>query len=329
MWNILSFIKKNLIVSIMISMVLGLVIGFYFNLSKLQSLILPLTMLMIFPMMVNLKLKEILELKKFKLILTALIVNFTILPFVSYFVGNLFFENTNYILAFVIMGSLPTSGMTISWTGFAGGNVKDSVKITILSLFLGSILMPLYIRIFLGTTVSISILNVLRQISLVILVPLILGIITRKFIIKTYGKESFEKIWKRKLPLLSGFGLVLVIFISMGLKAKNIIGNPMEILNLIMPIIVLYFSSFTISSVIGKLMFCRKDSLALVYGTALRNLSIAMGLSVAIFKDQAPPIIMVLSIAYIFQVQASAWYLKLSKVILKKGSLLTKKVCTE
>src|SRR6056297_2428533 len=138
MWKVLQSVKKNLILAIMLSMALGLVTGYYLNLAPLKVLILPLTMFMIYPMMVNLKLSELAELKNFKLLLTALIINFAILPFVAYYIGISFFENTSYILAFVIIASLPTSGMTISWTGFARGSIKDAVKMTILGLLIGS-----------------------------------------------------------------------------------------------------------------------------------------------------------------------------------------------
>lgn len=85
----------------MVSMTLGLVTGYYFDLSPFKVLVLPLTIFMIYPMMVNLKISELAELKNFKLLLTALIINFTILPFVAYYIGVRFFENTSYILAFV------------------------------------------------------------------------------------------------------------------------------------------------------------------------------------------------------------------------------------
>jgi len=139
-------------------MLLGLLIGYYYNLSQLKFFVLPLTMLMIYPMMVNLKLGELTELKNFKLIITALIINFAVIPFVAFTIGNVFFSNTGYLLALIIMGSLPTSGMTISWTGFAKGSVKDAIKITILGLLIGSMLIPVYIKLFLGTAVSISVL---------------------------------------------------------------------------------------------------------------------------------------------------------------------------
>lgn len=74
--------------------------------------------------------------------------------------------------------------MTISWTGFARGSIKDAVKMTIIGLLMGSMLLPVYIRIFLGASVSISILSILRQ------------------------------------ALLLCFGLVNFIFISMALKSK-------------------------------------------------------------------------------------------------------------
>jgi len=262
-----------------------------------------------------------------KLLITALLINFAVIPFVSFFIGSNLFDNTGYLLAFIVMGSLPTSGMTISWTDFAKGSVKDAVKITILGLLIGSMLIPVYIKLFLGTAVSISIFSILRQVVLIIIVPLILGNLTRRILIKKAGKESYEKDWKKKLPLLSSFGLVLIIFISMGLKAKSILNNPSQVLGIIFPVVALYVASFIISTLIGKLFFCRKGSVALVYGTALRNLSIAMGISVSLFSEYASSIVLVLSIAYIIQVQASAWFLKLNEKILSNGALITKTKC--
>ena len=39
---------------------------------------------------------------------------------------------------------LPTSGMTISWTGFAKGNLNAAIKMTVIGLIAGSLATPLY-----------------------------------------------------------------------------------------------------------------------------------------------------------------------------------------
>ena len=55
MWKILQILKKHLSISIAVSMVLGLVVGGLFQVGFLKNLILPLTILMIYPAMVTLK----------------------------------------------------------------------------------------------------------------------------------------------------------------------------------------------------------------------------------------------------------------------------------
>jgi ACR3 family arsenite efflux pump ArsB len=54
MWRFLSKIKEKLSLSILLSMAAGLTVGYFVNTSWLNNLIIPLTILMVFPMMVNL-----------------------------------------------------------------------------------------------------------------------------------------------------------------------------------------------------------------------------------------------------------------------------------
>ncbi len=57
----LGWIKKNLIIMIPIVMVLGLLFGINVNASFLKAGIVPLTFLMVYPMMVNLQIKKYLR----------------------------------------------------------------------------------------------------------------------------------------------------------------------------------------------------------------------------------------------------------------------------
>ena len=59
MFKLLTIIKKNLIISILISIILGVVAGYYLDVSWLRNLILPLTFMLVYPMMVTLKLDYI------------------------------------------------------------------------------------------------------------------------------------------------------------------------------------------------------------------------------------------------------------------------------
>ena len=59
MWKAISFIQKKLVWSIPVSMIAGILVGATTNADPLKALIIPLTFLMVYPMMINLQLQKI------------------------------------------------------------------------------------------------------------------------------------------------------------------------------------------------------------------------------------------------------------------------------
>ena len=165
MWSLFSKLNKNLIIAIPSLMVLGFLFGWQFNAHGLKSLILPFTFLMVYPMMVTLKIKKVLEGGDGKAQLLTQLINFAVIPFVAFGIGKIFFADRPYMLLGLLLAALvPTSGMTISWTGFAKGNLPAAVKMTVVGLVLGSIATPFYVQILLGATVEVDLLSIFKQI---------------------------------------------------------------------------------------------------------------------------------------------------------------------
>lgn len=48
----------------------------------------------------------------------------------------------------------------------------------------------------------------------------------------------------------------------------------------------------------------------MVYGTVMRNLSIALAIAMTAFGTQGSQIAIIIALGYIIQVQAAAWYVK-------------------
>lgn len=69
-----------------------------------------------------------------------------------------------------------------------------------------------------------------------------------------------------------------------------------------------------------KILFNREDWIALVYGTVMRNLSIALAIAMSVFKENWSEIALIIAIAYIIQVQSWAWYIKFTDKIFGKAS---------
>lgn len=317
--QILQLLQKNLIWSIPISMIAGILYGDFYDSTILKSAILPFTFLMVYPMMVNLNLKKVFTKGDTKLQAITQFINFAIIPFLGLFIGKIFFADSPFIILGLLLASLlPTSGMTISWTGFAKGNVPAAVKMTVIGLIMGSILAPFYLQFFVGATIKIPLLKVFQQIALIVFLPMILGYATQQFLIWKYGMAKYQKDLKKKFPPISTLGVLSIVFIAMALKAKVIISEPALLLKYIFPLIILYGFNFLFSTIIGKYFFKRGDGIALVYGTVMRNLSIALAIAMTVFGENGSEIALIIALAYIVQVQSGAWYIKFTDKIFGK-----------
>ncbi|NCC34492.1 MAG: hypothetical protein EOM24_21130, partial [Chloroflexia bacterium] len=237
--------------------------------------------------------------------------NFAVLPFLGFAIGQWFFPDRPFIvMGLLLTALLPTSGMTISWTGFARGNVPAAVKMTVVGLVIGSIATPLYLKLLMGTIVDVPITAIFSQIMLIVFLPMAAGYATQRVLIKQFGAKRCQKEIMPRFPSLSTLGVLGIVFTAIALKATTILANPLLLLRLFVPLVLLYGLNFLISTLIGRFFFTRKDAIALVYGSVMRNLSIALAVAMTAFGPAGSEIALIIALAYVIQVQSAAWYVK-------------------
>lgn len=106
---------------------------------------------------------------------------------------------------------------------------------------------------------------------------------------------------------------MFIPFVAMALKGPDLLESPSLILRLFIPLLLLYGINYVISTWVAKKRLNRGDGIALVYGTVMRNLSIALALSMTAFGAAGAQAALLIALAYIIQVQSAAWYVKLSE----------------
>ncbi|WP_163335621.1 arsenic resistance protein [Desulfopila sp. IMCC35008] len=314
MWKALIKINKNLVYAIPALMIAGLVFGNLIDqstVSGMKTLIVPFTFLMVYPMMVTLNIKHLKQGLQLKIQGSAVLINFAIIPFVAYFLGRLFFADQPYMALGLFLASLlPTSGMTISWTGFAKGNMGAAINMTVIGLTLGSLATPFYVSWLLGETVEVNFFKVMQQIFFIVFLPMGLGFATRQTLLKKYDMKEFKERIAPRFPAMSTIGVLGIVFVAMSLKARTIMADPGQLLMIFIPLLLLYLFNFTLSTMAGRSFFNRGDGIALVYGTAMRNLSIALAIAINAFGEAGTDAALVIALAYIIQVQSAAWYVR-------------------
>lgn len=316
MWRFLQKVNKNLIVAIPIMMLSGFTFGAFGSAAWLKGLIIPFTVLMVYPMMVTLKIKQVLAGGDAKAQVLTQAINFGIVPFLAFGLGQVFFPDRPYMaLGLLLAGLVPTSGMTISWTGFAKGNTAAAIKMTVIGLTLGSLATPFYVQWLMGQAIEVSIAAVIKQIAFIVFLPMALGFATQQVLVKKFGQKEFQQRIGPRFPGLSTIGVLGIVFIALALKADAITSQPGLLLRMLAPLLIIYAANFTLSTIVGKAFLPRGDAIALVYGSVMRNLSIALAVAINAFGERGADAALVVALAYIIQVQSAAWYVKYSERI--------------
>lgn len=316
MWRILTVINKNLVLAIPLTMLAGFACGLAADTVFLKNLIIPFTFLMVYPMMVTLKIRSVLEGGDTRAQLMTQAINFLVIPFVAFGIGKIFFADHPFLALGLLLASLvPTSGMTISWTGFAKGNLAAAVKMTVVGLILGSLVTPLYIRFLMGTQVDVDMVSVMKQILMVVFLPMLAGYATQRWALKRYGQKTFQEQIAPRFPGLSTIGVLGIVFIAIALKARGVADSPALLAAILVPLLLLYLCNYLFSTLAGKTLLPRGDAIALVYGTVMRNLSIALAVAMNAFGKAGSEAALVIALAYIVQVQSAAWYVRMTDKI--------------
>lgn len=318
MVKFLNFFKQNLIKLVPIAILFALAAGYIFNTSFLKVSVSYILFLMIYPMMINLNIFDVFKtFKAPKKIIIASVINFVVSPVLAITLSKIFFANQPELaIGLILLSLLPTSGMTASWTGLAGGNLKLSLAIMSSNLLLSIGILPLYLSIIDTGDVVIKTGLVFASLIKIVVIPLILGDITRRFLIKVKGEGGYKKL-KPSFGGISSLGVILIIFVAVSLKSTMIIKNIDLALYSAIPLLIYYLVLITVSNEVGKRFMGTKDHIALVFSTTMRNLTIALGMAMGLAGGNLT--VFLLALAYMIQLPLASMYYNYTQKKLMKN----------
>ena len=280
-------VRKFLPIWVAISISLALIIGYFYpEVSKLKPLIPFFLFVMLYPMMINLKIEDVVKAAKSpKIISIALLMNFLLAPLLGALWAFILLRNTDPYLAtgFILKIVVPCSGMVAAWTGYARGKVETALIIVALSLLLAIPLVPFWMWLLARIYVSIDPFMILQKIFFIIILPLIAGSITRKMLIRKLGMEKYRKI-SPDFPAVSTLGMLIMIFTIISTQARTIIPNFHYVSLVLLGIATLYPLNFLLVIFISKaLRIGFGDCMALGYSVTAKNHAITIGIAVTAF----------------------------------------------
>ena len=207
--------------------------------------------IMIFPMMLKIDFRSVVDAVKMPKGLTVtLVTNWLIKPFTMFGIAWLFFFviykmlipeelAREYLAGAVLLGAAPCTAMVFVWSHLTKGNPAYTlVQVAINDLIIIVAFIPI-VTLLLGVSgIAIPWNTLLMSVVLFVVIPLVLAYLTRNAIIGRKGKEYFENIFLKKFTSTTISGLLLTLIIIFSFQGDVIMKNPFNILLIAIPLII-------------------------------------------------------------------------------------------
>src|SRR5581483_1087074 len=267
----LNFFERYLTVWVGLCMVAGLAVGKlapalvhtlrgmeFGRGSQVNLPIAVLIWLMIIPMMMKVDFGAILNVRqKPRGLLVTLFVNWLVKPFSMALIGWLFFrhvfsawisptEADQYIAGVIILAAAPCTPVVFVWSYLTDGDPAYTlVQVSVNDLIMLLLFAPIVRFLVSGaSSLTVPFKVLLYSVVAFIVIPLVIGVVLRNWLIRQHGKTWFEETLLPRFAPVTIAALLATLVLIFGFQADNITGKFLHVLLIAVPILVqVYFTS--------------------------------------------------------------------------------------
>lgn len=230
----------------------------------------------------------------------SLLLNWIIGPVLMFVLAVIFLRNEpDYMMGLILIGLARCIAMVIVWNDLAGGNREYGALLVALNSIFQLVFYSFYAWLFIQVLpqqlglgdfhISVPFRDVAESVFLYLGIPFLAGFLSRYFIIRSKGKDWFNR---KFIPVISPFTLYALLFtivLMFSLKGDAIIALPMDVLKVAIPLVIYFVLIFFVSFCIGKLLKVPYDKNAAIAFTATgNNFELAIAVSIAVFGIHSP-----------------------------------------
>ena len=266
----LAFFERYLTVWVLVCMVVGVAFGKLLpdltatlstlEFSKGSQVNVPigiLLWLMIYPMMLKVDFSAIGGIaKKPKGLVVTLIINWLVKPFSMAFLAWLFMQHIfsawitpemakEYTAGLIILAAAPCTAMVFVWSYLTDGDpVYTLVQVAVNDLIMLVAFAPIVMFLCGVANVIVPPKVLITSVVVFIVIPLAAGWLTRTLLLKSHGKEWFERNFLPKFHPVMMWALLLTLVLIFAFQAENLTTKWFAVILLAVPILIqVYFNS--------------------------------------------------------------------------------------
>lgn len=286
----MSIVAKSQPVFIVLSAIIGVLLG-QNDLVSLNSgeLIEVFLMVLLFFVFMGVDIKEITgSFANIKFSAASLIINFLWTPLLAFILGKLLLPgHLDLQIGLLMLLVTPCTDWYLIFTGISRGNVPLGSSILPMNLILQILLLPVYLWLFMGNSVSFAPSQMIISILMVLVMPLTCANLIKWIIRETKYKDRFLDFISRHNDNMQLLFLCLAVIAMFASQGKLILENPVVFIKLFLPLIIFFAINFVLAILVGKkLEMPFEDTIALLFTTSARNSPVSLAIAIIAFPSQ-------------------------------------------
>ncbi|MFP4383492.1 MAG: ACR3 family arsenite efflux transporter [Spirochaetia bacterium] len=207
--------------------------------------------LMIFPMMLKIDLRSIIQAgKRPKGLAVTLVMNWLVKPFTMYGIAWFFFrvvfapflsgtEAAEYTAGAVLLGAAPCTAMVFVWSYLTRGNAGYTlIQVAVNDLVLVFAYAPIVMLLLSISNVQVPADTVLFSVLFFVVIPLTAASLVRGLVIRKKGAEWFNTRFLPSTGKITPVGLLITLVIIFSFQGKTIVNNLAHIGIIAVPLII-------------------------------------------------------------------------------------------
>ena len=157
-------------------------------------------------------------------VLIGCLAQFTVMPLLAFALTRIFRLEEALAIGVILVGCCPGGTASNVITYLAKGDLALSVGMTAVSTLLAPVLTPLLVWLLAGATVDVDVIGMLLSILWVVILPITLGLLVKRFWPRTTERASAY------LPALSSLAICVIVLIVIAANAHKLLSGGLVIL---------------------------------------------------------------------------------------------------
>ena len=157
-------------------------------------------------------------------VIAGCLAQFAVMPLLAFALSKLFSLDEALTVGMILVGCCPGGTASNVITYLAKGDLALSVGMTAVSTLLAPVLTPLLVLLLAGKTVDVDVLGMLLSILWVVILPIGLGLLVKRFLPKVSDKASDY------LPAVSSLAICVIVLIVIAANAQKLLSGGLVIM---------------------------------------------------------------------------------------------------